>query len=84
MLPRWVLRWFRRGHTFVKLPSDPVEQADLLAQFAGLWVAVWNDEVIAAEMTLDSLYRTLDEQGRPLATVFRVPDPKQGVFVGHL
>lgn len=82
MLPR--IRWLHRREVFVatKLPTDPVEQAELLSQFAGLWIALWHDEVVATAPTIDMLYRALDDKELPSATVFRVPDPRQGVFVG--
>lgn len=72
----------KEGAVAMELPADPLEQAKTLAQFAGLWIAVMEDAVVATEPTIDRLYKTLDDRGLSNATVFRVPDPKQGVFVG--
>lgn len=53
----------------------------MLQQFAGLWIAIDADEVVAADTSIDSIYRALDDLNKPLATVVRVPDPRHGVFV---
>jgi hypothetical protein len=67
----------------VPLPDDPHERSSLLRdQFRGLWIAVWENEIIAAAPTIDAMFESMDEQRLPEAAVSHVPDPELGVAVG--
>lgn len=80
-------RWLRRRRTRlprkpIPLPKEPLERSATLRQFGGLWIAVWNDAIIAAGDTVDKVFWEMDEQHKPDASVTRVPDPKRGIPVG--
>jgi len=66
----------------VRIPTELAARADLLREFAGLWIATWEDRVVAAGQTADEVFRQLDEKNLPDAVVARVPDPDRGVAVG--
>lgn len=69
------------GTLRVPLSRDPLARAEQLRQFSGCWIAVWDDEVIAAEQSPDELFRKIDELGMNEAAVTRIPDTRE-VFVG--
>lgn len=66
----------------IELPEDRDARAEVLSRYAGLWIALDGNTIVAAVETMDGLYEVLDRMNKPFATVFRVPDPEQGVFVG--
>jgi hypothetical protein len=67
----------------VPLPQDPMERSELLRdEFAGLWIAVWNDEIIAVGDSSDQVFARIDAQGLAEATVVRIPNPELGLAVG--
>ncbi len=79
-------RWRRKaGQAEVddqRIPSRAPDRAEFLRQFAGLWIAVWRDRVVAAGQTADEVFRQIDEKRLPDAVISRVPDPRKGIAVG--
>lgn len=69
------------GQDRVHLASDPMRRAAQLREFSGLWIGVWEGDVVAAADTPDRLFRMLDDMGFPQAAVNRIPETRD-VFVG--
>jgi len=66
----------------VPLPGDPTARAGALREFAGRWIAIWQDSIVAAGDTPDQVFREIDQQDHPEASVTRVPEPELGIHVG--
>ena len=78
---RWLLSLLRRR----KGPVDaitPVQIADQLREYAGLWVALRKDCVIDAAETPDRLLMRLRDRGIQDAKILRAPAENEAVLVG--